>query len=304
MTAASNGIVRARRVLILANPAAGLRRGRPAGELAARVAARAGCAVTLERTERPGDATRFAASAASSGFDLVVAAGGDGTVNEAANGLAGTGVGLGVAPAGTMNLLARVLSLPLDPERAVATIIDGYRPRVVRPGTVAGRVFLLMVGTGFDAWVLRELLRGVAGKIGFGDYVRGAIRGLRTFPFPRLTVDHDGTRAPAHTAIVGRAPLYGGFLRPTPHARLAVDRLELCAFDGGAARLALVFPRLWSGAHAGCEGVTLVTAGQVEIASQIDDVPYHVDGELAGTLPIIVSLSRRNLVLATPRRSS
>jgi diacylglycerol kinase family enzyme len=160
-----------------------------------------------------------------------------------------------------------------------------------------------MAGAGFDAWVLRELLRVASAKIGFGDYVRGAIRGLRTFPFPRLMIDHDGARVQAHTAIVGRAPLYGGFLRPTPHARLEVDGLELCAIDGGASRLALVFPRLWSGAHQGCDGITLLLTRQVAIAAPIADLPYHLDGELAGTLPVVVGLSERTLVLASPRRS-
>jgi hypothetical protein len=60
-----------------------------------------------------------------------------------------------------------------------------------------------MAGAGFDAWVLRELLRGVSGRIGFGHYVRGAIRGLRTFPFPRLTIDHDGE-------LSGTLPVDGG----------------------------------------------------------------------------------------------
>jgi len=303
VTAAPARIVRARRVLVLANPAAGAQRGGKAGEAAARVATRAGCTVALQRTAQPGDARQFAARAEAEGFDLVVVAGGDGTLNEAANGLAGSRVALGVAPAGTMNLLARILGLPLDPAEAVLRVIDGYRPCALRPGTANGRVFLLMAGAGFDAWVLRELLRGGSGKIGFGDYVRGALRGLRTFPFPCLTILHDGRRSEAHTAIVGRAPLYGGFLRPTPHADLDADRLELCAFCGGAARFARIVPRLWSGAHAGCAGVTLVPARQVDIAASIEDVPYHVDGELSGTLPVVVGLSERILVLATPRRS-
>ena len=303
MTAASATVVRARRVLVLANPAAGAKRGGRAGEAAARVARGAGCEVTLEFTRQPGDAQLFASRARGGGFDLVLVAGGDGTLNEAANGLAGSGVALGVAPSGTMNLLARVLGLPLDPATAVARVIDGYRACALRPGTAAGRVFLLMAGAGFDAWVLRELLRGVSGKIGFGDYVRAALKGLRTFPFPRLTIVHDGGRSEAHTAIVGRAPLYGGFLRPTPHADLEVAGLELCAFAGGAARFARVLPRLWSGSHAGCAGVMLAPARQIEIAASIEDVPYHLDGELSGTLPIVVTLSERILVLATPRRS-
>jgi diacylglycerol kinase family enzyme len=262
---------------------------------------RAGVDVELARTDGPGDARRIASLAVAEGFDLVVAAGGDGTAHEAANGIVGSEVALGLAPAGTMNLLARVLGLPLDPAQAVARLVDGYVPLAMNPGIAAGRIFLLMAGAGFDAWVLRELLRGASGKIGFGDYVRGAFRGLRTFPFSRLTVDHDGGRVFAHTVIVGRAPLYGGFLRPTPNARLHVARLELCALDGGAFRLAAIVPRLWSGAHAGCDGVTLVPARHVALAASSDDVPYHLDGELAGTLPLAIGLSAGVLVLATPR---
>ncbi len=301
MTTVAPALVRARRVLVVANPAAGPNARGTAGEAAARAAGRAGCRVELAATGGPGDARRIAARAAASGFDLVVAAGGDGTAHEAANGLVGTGVALGLAPAGTMNLLARVLGLPLDPAQAVARIVDGYAPLAMKPGSAAGRNFLLMAGAGFDAWVLRELLRGVHGKIGFGDYVRGAVRGLRTFPFPRLTVDHDGGRVTAHTVIAGRAPLYGGFLRPTPNVRLSVDRLELCAFEGGATRLAAIVPRLFSGAHAGCDGVTLVPARHIGVAASIDDVPYQLDGELAGTLPVAIGLSAEVLVLATPR---
>jgi diacylglycerol kinase (ATP) len=287
---------------VLANPSAGARRGGSAGEAAARVASRAGCAVTLQRTTQPGDARAFASRAAPEGFDLVLVAGGDGTINEAANGLAGSDVALGIAPAGTMNLLARIVGLPLDPAAAVSRVIDGYHRLAFKPGTAGERAFLLMAGAGFDAWVLRELLRGVSSKIGFGDYVRGALRGLRSFPFPRLVVTHDGGRSEAHTAIVGRAPLYGGFLRPTPHADLAVDALELCALSGGAARFARIVPRLWSGAHGRCSGVTLLPVRRVEIEASIEDVPYHVDGELSGTLPVVIGLSERILVLATPRR--
>ncbi len=299
MTAAPAGPVRARRILVIANPAAGLGRGLDAGEAAARAASRAGVAVELLRTAQPGDARRFTAAVSPNDFDLVVAAGGDGTVNEAANGLAGRNVALGVAPAGTMNLVARVLGLPLDPAEAVRRILQGHRPLSMKPGEAGERLFVLMAGAGFDAWVLRELLRGVSGKIGFGDYVRGAIRGLRTFPFPCLTIEHDGNSTRAHTVIVGRAPLYGGFLRPTPHARLDVDALELCAIAGGAAHLAATFPLLWSGAHAGRAGVTLVPAQRVAIAASIDDVPYQLDGELVGTLPVAIGLSERILVLAT-----
>jgi diacylglycerol kinase (ATP) len=291
-------VIRPGRVLVVANPAAGFRRGRPVGERVASAVARAGARVDLHATRGPGDARVRAAEAASEGYDLVIAAGGDGTAHEAANGLAGTGVPLAVAPSGTMNLLARVLGVPLDPVRAAEEAVEGFRPLAVRPGEAGGRVFLLMAGAGFDAWVLRELLRDVRGKIRFRDYVRGAFRGLRTFPFPTLTVTADGGRLFAHTVIVGRAPLYGGFLRPTPHARLDVDALELCALAGGAARLAANFPRLWSGAHEGRPGVTLARAGVVNIDGDAGEIPFQLDGELSGTLPVAIRLSERGVVLA------
>jgi len=294
------GLIRPRRVLVVANPAAGLRRGSPVGERVASAARRAGARVDLHVTQGPGDARRRAAEAAQDGYDLVIAAGGDGTAHEAANGLAGTDVPLALAPAGTMNLLARVLGIPLEPAQAAVQAVEGFRALPVRPGDVSGRVFLLMAGAGFDAWVLRELLAGVRGKIRFRDYARGAFRGLRTFPFPGLRVSADGARVTAHTVIVGRAPLYGGFLRPTPHARLDVDALELCALSGGALRLAALAPRLWSGAHDGRPGVMLTRVAAVTVDADEGDIPYQLDGELAGKLPLTIRLSERVVVLAAP----
>jgi diacylglycerol kinase (ATP) len=289
-------------MLVVANPQAGLRRGgRRAGERAARAAAEAGVRVDLHLTSAPGDAQVRAAEAVRAGYDLVVAAGGDGTAHEVANGLAGTDVPLGVAPAGTMNLLARVTGTPLDAADAAARLARGFRTAPMRPGEVAGRVFLLMAGCGFDAWVLRELLRSVPGKIGFTDYVRGAIGGLRTFPFAELCVRWEGREHRAHTVITGRAPLYGGFLRPTPEARLDAARLDVCLLDGGLAQLAAVVPRMWSGAHAGLPGVIVARTAEVDVDSRGIEVPYQLDGELAGVLPATFAVSSRAVVLAVPQ---
>jgi diacylglycerol kinase family enzyme len=291
-----------RRVLVIANPMAGLRRGRPAGELAAAGAAAAGASVELYKTVAPADAWRRAAEAALESWDLVIAAGGDGTIHEVANGLAGSDVPLALAPAGTMNLLARVLRTPLDPRAAAEHVVSGFTPLPMLPGEADGRLFLLMVGAGFDAWVLRELLRGARGKIAFRHYVRGAVRGLATFPFPPLVIDGDTGRHEAHTVIVGRAPLYGGFLRPTPGVTLDSPSLEVCALSGGVWRLARLIPRMWSGAHRGAPGVLLRSTRSVTIEASVPDVPYQLDGELAGSLPVTIRVAQRRVVLASTRR--
>jgi YegS/Rv2252/BmrU family lipid kinase len=263
-----------------------------------------GSRVELVRTEGPGHARRLAASAAEAGFDLVLAVGGDGTVHEAANGLVGSPTALGVAPAGTMNLLARVLGLPLDPAAAAARLAEFPATRRVRPGVVEDRAFLLMAGIGFDAWVLGDLLAHAGRKVRFRDYARGALRGLRGYPFPEMEVVASGRTLRGHSAVVGRAPLYGGFLRPTPRADLALARFEICVFSGGAASLARILPAMWSGDHVRREGVASVLADRAEVSAGAEAVPMQLDGEPAGTLPARFAISPREIRLAVgrPRR--
>lgn len=286
---------------MVANPAAGPSRRRDAGEAAARGAARAGAEVALYRTTGPGDAERAAREAVGR-VDLVVAAGGDGTAHEVANGVAGTGLALGVAPAGTMNLLARLTGTPLDPAAAAERIVAGSTRLQVSPGRANGRLFLLMAGAGFDAWVLRALLSDRGAKVRFRDYAAGAARGLMSFPFPTLAIATGGEALAAHSAIVGRAPLYGGFLRPTPHARLGGDALELCALAGGRGRLLPTLARMWSGAHGAAPGVTLRSVRRVTVAADRSGLPYQLDGELAGELPLAIDVAvERPVVLAVFR---
>ncbi len=290
---------RTRRVLVVANPVAGLRRGRDAGDVAARAARDAGAAVELSRTREPGEARRLAAGAASAGFDTVLAVGGDGTAHEAANGVAGTGVVLAVAPAGTMNLLARVLGVPLDPALAAEVAVLGRRRLVTRPGRAGGTLFLLMAGIGFDAYVLRSLLGRKRGNISFRDYVLGGLRGLLRYSFPVIRIETPGETLEACSAIVGRAPLYGGFLRPTPAASLEREDLDACLLDARS-RFALLrlLPPLWSGAHIGRPDVAERRVTWLRASSEHDGVPVQLDGELAGELPLEFSLSDLELILA------
>jgi YegS/Rv2252/BmrU family lipid kinase len=284
------------RVLVVANPTAGLRRGIDAGEAVVRAARPLAAAVTLARTEEPGHARRLAAAAASDGFDVVAAVGGDGTAHEVANGLAGTTAALAVAPAGTMNLLARVLELPLDPARAVERALARGRLLPIRPGRADGALFLLMAGIGLDAWVLRGLLERTRGKIDFPRYVLGALSGMRTYAYPRIRLEGAEEPLTATSAIVGRAPLYGGFLRPTPRASLERDLLELCALDlPGAFHYLRVMPSLWSGAHHGRPGVACMLLSEIRATSDDPDVPVQLDGEPFGRLPMTFDVSDRAL---------
>jgi diacylglycerol kinase family enzyme len=118
--------------------------------------------VTLAETSRRGHATRLAQGAAANGTDVVVVLGGDGTLNEAANGLAGTQTALAPLPGGSTNVFARTLGLPNDPIEATGLLLDALDRQSIRPvglGSVNGRYFLFHVGLGFDAEVVAQVER-------------------------------------------------------------------------------------------------------------------------------------------------
>ncbi|MCU4185815.1 hypothetical protein K6U06_15710 [Acidiferrimicrobium sp. IK] len=118
--------------------------------------------VTVAETSRRGHATRLAQGAAADGADVVVVLGGDGTLNEAANGLAGTATALGVLPGGSTNVFARTLGMTNDPIEATGELLGALGRGSIRPvglGTVNGRVFLFHVGFGYDAAVVAQVER-------------------------------------------------------------------------------------------------------------------------------------------------
>jgi len=118
--------------------------------------------VEMVETTRRGHAARLAQGAANDGVDVVVVMGGDGTLNEAANGLVGTDTALGVLPGGSTNVFARTIGLPNDPIEATGVLLDGLARESIRPiglGAVNGRCFLFHTGLGFDAAVVEQVER-------------------------------------------------------------------------------------------------------------------------------------------------
>src|SRR4029453_8479765 len=158
--------------------------------------------VTVAETSRRGHATRLAQGAAATGADVVVVLGGDGTLNEAANGLAGTECALAPLPGGSTNVFARTIGMPNDPIEATGAILDAIaRANLegVGLGMVNGRYFLFHVGMGFDAAVVRQVER----RAGMKRYLGHPLFVWATFSTwarhydrsrPRFAVEHpDGT---------------------------------------------------------------------------------------------------------------
>jgi diacylglycerol kinase family enzyme len=123
--------------------------------------------VTVASTSRRGHATRLAQGAAAEGMDAVVVLGGDGTLNEAANGLAGTSTALAALPGGSTNVFARTIGLPDDPTEATGALLQALEQRSIRRvglGSVNGRYFLFHVGMGYDAAIVAQVERRAALK--------------------------------------------------------------------------------------------------------------------------------------------
>lgn len=148
------------RVLLIVNASASSVTAR--GQVVIAKALAADHEVTVAETSRRGHATRLARGAAADGADLVVVLGGDGTLNEAANGLAGTGTALAALPGGSTNVFARTLGLPDDPIEATGVLLDALAQDSIRRvglGSANGRYFLFHVGIGFDAAIVAQVER-------------------------------------------------------------------------------------------------------------------------------------------------
>ena len=276
------------RALVIANPAAGFRKADPRAEAAVQRLAAGGWRAELYRTTGPGDATRAARDGAS-GYEIVVAAGGDGTVHEVANGLARPSAAMGVVPLGSMNILARELGIPLEP-LAAADWLMRARPSPIALGARGDRYFVLMAGVGYDAFALEGAMarsRRANRKVRFTDYAYVATLGARRYAFPPIAVESEGFSANGAFAIVANCARYGANFRMARRARLEEPRLDLVLYARGAFVHRLgYFLAMLGGVPEWPRGVTSRKVEAVRLRSQDGRrVPVQMDGEMAEPLP-------------------
>ncbi|SLN32142.1 diacylglycerol/lipid kinase family protein [Oceanibacterium hippocampi] len=281
--------------LIIHNPTAGRSRRRRLDAFIDRLG-RLGMATSLRQTGKAGDATIFAAGSTAG---TVVAAGGDGTMNEVANGLAGSDARLAFMPLGTANVLAWEIGLGSSPERAAA-VVAGDVEISVHAGLANGRRFLLMAGIGFDAWTVRAVDLRQKRLLGPLAYVIAMVRVLRRFPFPDYRVTVDGVAHAACSVIVCRGRCYGGPFVLAPAAGLEAGLLQVLLFERGGVGAVIRFGlALLTGRMATASGVRIIAGREIRIEGPAGD-PVQLDGDLAGTLPLDIAIDERPLRLAVP----
>lgn len=294
------------RARIIANPRSGTLRMPLALNqlyLVAEALTEAGMTTEVCLTERPGHAGALAREAVHAGAEIVVAAGGDGTINEIIQELAGHSTALGVLPLGTVNVWARETHIPLSLPDAARVLLYGTRQRVDL-GRADNRYFLMMAGVGFDAEVARRVEQSLLKRIGLKilDYLTTVgVLGVTHKPV-RVRVRRDGKRRElsALMLIIGNTRLYGGALTFTRHAIADDGLLDLVVVGGGGIRYRLgILRNAFLRRPRGGPHVRYERARSIRVEADIP-LPVQVDGELIGTLPMTFRVAPLALTVIVP----
>jgi diacylglycerol kinase (ATP) len=292
---------------VIFNPAA---RGEKARQFRRQLDA-IGAECAFKATTAPGDARRLAAEAVKDGFDLIAAAGGDGTINEVLNGIGDAPDGftrarLGVLPLGTVNVFARELKIPLRIERAWKVLQHGHEMKIDLPrvefsesGVLQRRYFCQLAGAGLDARAIELVDWQQKKQVGKFAYVIAGLKALCEKK-PEITVRANGQSATGELALVGNGRFYGGSFAILPLADLRDGRLDICMLPR-----ADWWTLLRCGPNLLLRGKLPVTAVQYLSAEKFEltcesTAAFELDGEWVGKLPVTFAIEREKLRVVVP----
>ncbi len=306
MNQEEGGIAIYQNTVLIYNPAAGKMR-RSKGRIIARtlqVLEEEGIRVTAIPTHGAGTATEIAREAVSRDIDLVLVAGGDGTVNEVVNGMAGSHVPLGVLPAGTANVLAVELGLGTRIERAARRVTECVPERVAIGRIHSGgesRYFLLMAGVGLDAHIVYDLNLGLKDRLGKLAYWVSGFGRFRQW-VPQFQVQVNGAEHQCGFVLASRVRNYGGDLTIASNASFFEDDFEVVLFRGRSPlRYVVYFLGVLMGTLPSFKGVAVERTRRLDLCCADDRSVYvQVDGEFAGRLPARIEIVEDGISLLMP----
>jgi diacylglycerol kinase (ATP) len=301
--------------LLIHNPNAGYggNSRRKLLDQARRILGENGMQVDLAETSGIGHATEIAQQAVREGRELIIACGGDGTLNEVVNGLANFGNGqrvpLALLPGGTANILAKELELPWDIPRAAQRLVGG-EVREIALGLATPveqpekkRYFLSVSGAGPDGMIVYSIDLGLKARVGILAYWWQGAREVLRYKYPRFRVRAGDRQVEATLVVVGRTKNYGGPFKITDQADLFGDVFEVMAVTTQSGlRYLSYLPTLWLGKLRNEEGVHFWKTESL-VCEPLDGQPVYaqVDGESLARLPVEFTIVPRALKLLVPR---
>lgn len=255
-------------------------------------------------TSSRGDAERAARRAVGEGFGRLVVAGGDGTVNEVVNGLAGSEVEMGIAALGTANVLARELKLPINDARAAAAVIVAGRPRRIDLGFTGSRYFAAMAGFGFDAAVVRNVVPRIKNMIGVAAYGIAIAKELVAHRPAHFTLEIDGqvVAMEASIVLIANSASYAYGIKVAAQASVDDGLLDVMIFEKARlARVALLRQayRVLVRTHLGDPNIRHFRARRVRVEAEPAAL-IQVNGEEAGATPAVVEVVPGALTVIVP----
>ncbi|MDI6728097.1 MAG: diacylglycerol kinase family lipid kinase [Thermodesulfovibrionales bacterium] len=291
--------------------------------------------VRLMLTAQKGDAESFARQISQEGQGelLVIAAGGDGTYNEVANGLAHSNIPMAILPLGTTSVLAKELNMPENLEKALnialngkvqtvhlgritcnklahsSSLIDTNKKtmghelssksyNITRHPSLVTRYFLLMAGIGFDGetvYSVNEKIKTITGK---GAYILSGIRTILKYNPPRITLKYNSEQKSGYNAIIGKASCYGGDFKITPDAKLTEPSLYVFLMHKkGRLNLIRYISGIIKGGHLKLKDISYFRASEIEIQG---NAHIQVDGDYLGITPAKIDVMPNALLLTTP----
>jgi len=290
----------ARKCLIIVNPISGLGFGRRNAPRLEALLREAGYDVELVWTTARGSAQTAADEAAPDDVSVILAVGGDGTLNEVVNGVGDKDIPVTIFPTGTGNVLAKEFGIPFNTRRVCEMIVQGKTERL-DVGRIGDRRFILFAGAGFDAAVAESLYRRRSGRISLLSYVSPTLRALFSYRFPEMEIEVDGKLVgSATTVLVSNVHSYGGPFGFLEDADPTDGIFDICLLRGRTRRDLVRY--IWGGLRRRVleyADALHVRGTTIEMRAE-HDTPIQVDGDFIGTLPARIELLPARLPLIVP----
>lgn len=270
-----------KKVLVILNPAARSERARAMREKIENLSPQ----IVVRMTSVVGDARELARRALVEDFGAIVAAGGDGTVNEVVNGIAGNDVCFGVLPVGTMNVFATELGIPQNNLSAAWRTIEGGHIREIDLPTANDSFFVQLAGIGLDAEVVRQTTPESKKSLGPLSYLLTLAQVAAVKPPPVIIEPVDSPRREGCFVLIGNGRFYGGPFVLFKNARLDDGLLDVLVFKNQTHwDVVRYFQAVAFGTHADLPDVEYFQTRAMTVRST-SSVPVELDGELAHVLP-------------------
>ena len=265
-------------ILFIVNPKSGVQKKRQIPLLVEKNIDRNKYDFSIERTQYAGHACELARAAAERGVDIVVAVGGDGTINEVGRSLVHTSTAMGVIPCGSGNGFARHLGIPLEPKKAIEFINEAH-PVSIDYGKLNGRPFFCACGVGFDALVSNHFAKG--GRRGLFSYVQKTLADWVTYKSDVYEVEADNVRKKYKAFVIacGNASQYGNNAYIAPYASMRDGLLTVSVLSPFLpVEVPKIVAQLFANRFDKSDHMTMLTARRIKIKRKAAG-PVHYDGE-------------------------